>query len=179
VNVNAPRTYPELPSITPYFPSAQICPPTAVQLALVSSVGSPEVTVIHQLRRHLFETACAIQRRHIIFKSALSNSVYRVEGEGGYFAFIRHPFAATLPGSKFCELLAKQQRVLTLPAQFFAPSIHESQSPEPVTEEGITPLVTLLKELESWVRVSVANVDDRQIEDVAGRLVDFAAEHAA
>ena len=51
--------------------------------------------------------------------------------------------------------------MVMLPATFFGPVAVEGQDGE---------TNALMRELESWVRVSVANVDDEQIVEVARRL---------
>lgn len=60
--------------------------------------------------------------------------------------------------------------VVMLPATFFAPVVEEARQDDGGDDE----MSVLLRQLESWVRVSVANVDDEQIVEVARRLNVFA-----
>lgn len=110
------------------------------------------------------ETASALQRRQNIFKETLAGSDFRILGGGGYFAFVRVPHNLTpaFSGIEFCEAIARSRGVVLLPAQFFLPSDSSS---------------VLINELSCWVRVSVANVDDDDIREVARRLIAFAEDH--
>ncbi|KAF8306923.1 PLP-dependent transferase [Clavulina sp. PMI_390] len=154
----------------------QICPPKAIQLALcapasASPPGTSENSVIASLRPTLLTTARNLQQRQRIFRKALIDSPYRVEGGNGYYAFVqipstmiaqlvsdpgRTPSADT--GVVFCREFARKHGVVCLPASFFAI--------QTLSKEFII-------ELDQWVRVSVANMDDDAIRDVAKRLLEF------
>lgn len=112
--------------------------------------------------------------------------MYRVEGGGGYFTFLWHPFATgklkleAEAGAgveadtefEFCKRFVEQEGVLMLPAKFFAP-VADVRDECDITSGPTAAIRSLVKELDSWVRVSVANVDDEQIREVARRLIAF------
>lgn len=100
--------------------------------------------------------------------------MYRVTGGGGYFTFLWHPFAKLEPEFEFCKRFVEAEGVLMLPAKFFAPAELDGAGPNGNGEgESTAAIRELVQELDSWVRVSVANVDDDQIKEVARRLVAF------
>lgn len=95
--------------------------------------------------------AGAIEKRHRIFKQSLP-ATWRVGAQGGYYAFVQHPFK-DIDSTAVCEKLAKMMGVICLPAGFF----------EPVGIDGG-------KGGQQWVRFSVANVSDEKIRLVCERL---------
>jgi aspartate/methionine/tyrosine aminotransferase len=123
---------------------------------------------------------CGNAAKEIDVKPTARQWIVRSSG-GGYFAFVRHPFEG-IRGEEVCRRLAMDAGVLILPATFFAPT---AQPTIPGGESGgraieqdhendsTRSLGTLVRELERWLRVSVANVDDVQIIAVATRMKAF------
>lgn len=148
-----------LPAITTALDSLQICAPRPPQVALAPLLAGPA------LREFVRATAEAVARRHGLFKARLPER-WRMGSQGGYYAFVRHPFAGVRAGV-VCRRLAVEMGVVTLPAGFFGPG---PRSPvEGEAERGS--LETLpVDEEERWVRFSVANVDDEKVELVCERL---------
>ena len=72
--------------------------------------------------------------------------------EGGYFAFVRHPFT-NIDSETVCKRLAQEMGVLVLPGSFFRDDKGER------SDGG-----------DSWIRFSVANVDDDKVKKVCERL---------
>ncbi|KAI0823234.1 PLP-dependent transferase [Trametes gibbosa] len=132
-----------LPALCTALDSIQICAPRPPQSALAP--------LLPELRPFVRETAEAVAHRHTLFKARLP-ARWRIGSQGGYYAFVRHPFAGR--GAKeVCERLAKETGVLSLPAAFFGPQGMEGDE-------------------ERWVRFSVANVDDERVELVCRRLAE-------
>ncbi|KAH9919209.1 PLP-dependent transferase [Epithele typhae] len=127
--------------------SLQICAPRAPQAALAPLITSGA------LRPFVQDMARAVQHRHALFKARVPPR-WRIGCQGGYYAFVRHPFVGRR-AEEICERLAREAGVVTLPAGFFAPPADEKEG-----EEG------------RWVRFSVANVDDRKVELVCERLAE-------
>ncbi|KAI0629948.1 PLP-dependent transferase [Trametes polyzona] len=136
-----------IPSICTALDSLQICAPRAPQVALAPLVPT--------LRPFVRATAEAVAHRHTLFKEKLPPR-WRIGSQGGYYAFVRHPFKGR-HANEVCKRLAEEMGVLSLPAGFFGPK---------GDEEG-----TVMDE-DRWVRFSVANVDDRKVELVCGRLAE-------
>ncbi|KAH8091377.1 PLP-dependent transferase [Cristinia sonorae] len=128
-----------IPQLNKALDNIQICAPRPPQLALAS--------VLPQLRPFVKDVAGALERRHTLFKDSLP-SRWKVGAQGGYYAFVQHPFKG-VDAMVVCERLAKEMGVVCLPAGFFGP----------VGEGG-----------ERWVRFSVANVDDERVRLVCERL---------
>ena len=78
--------------------------------------------------------------------------------QGGYYAFVKHPFAG-VSSLEVSKRLAEELGVATLPSAFF-------------DEEGDGAEVGDNKR---WIRFSVANVDDEKVRQVCERLA--LAEH--
>ena len=106
------------------------------------------------MRTFVQDMAGAVAHRHALFKERLPGR-WRVGSQGGYYAFVRHPFKG-MHANVVCRRLAEEIGVVTLPAGFFRP-------------EGDAGTVV---EEDRWVRFSVANVDDRKVELVCGRLAE-------
>jgi aspartate/methionine/tyrosine aminotransferase len=125
----------------------QICANRPAQRAL-GTVG-----LLPSLRKFVRAGAAALTSRQAVFKSALPTS-WKIGAQGGYYAFIRHPFAGR-SAEEVCERLAREGGVVALPAQFFAAG---------ADIEGLEP------GWDRWVRISVANVEEDHIRTVCERL---------
>ncbi|KAI8986309.1 PLP-dependent transferase [Trametes punicea] len=136
-----------MPAIIKALDSLQICPPRPPQVALAPLLPS--------LRSFVRETAEAVAHRHTLFKARLPPR-WKIGSQGGYYAFVRHPFAGQ-HANDVCQRLAQEMGVVTLPAGFFGPKGEEDQ---------------LVMDEDRWVRFSVANVDDRRVELVCERLAE-------
>ncbi|CCM05119.1 uncharacterized protein FIBRA_07327 [Fibroporia radiculosa] len=126
--------------------SIQICAPRPPQRALAPLLPS--------LRTFIRETADAVAHRHTLFREVLPKR-WCIASQGGYYAFVRHPFVG-ISASKVCQRLAEELGVVCLPAEFFGPKHNESVQQEP----------------ERWVRFSVANVNDEKVKLVCKRLAE-------
>ena len=137
-----------VPGLTTALDSLQICAPRPPQVALAPLVSTPA------LRAFVRETAEAVAHRHTLFRDRLPER-WTIGSQGGYYAFVRHPFKGR-HANEVCRRLAEEIGVVTLPAGFFGP---RNEDPgETVGDE------------DRWVRFSVANVDDRKVELVCERL---------
>ena len=134
-----------IPSINKVLDNMQICAPRPPQVAL-----APLVPV---LRPFVRETAAAVAHRHTLFRARLP-ARWTIGSQGGYYAFVRHPFAG-VHANEVCRRLAQEVGVVTLPAGFFGPKAEENAA---------------VREEDRWIRFSVANVDDRKVELVCRRL---------
>lgn len=126
---------------------AEICAPHAAQAAL----GTPGL--LASLRPFVRADAHALAARQAFFARALPKQ-WIVGAQGGYYAFVRHPFARR-DAREVCAELARRAGVVALPVQFFC---------EPAAMRGMYP------GWERWIRFSVANVDEGRLEAVCGRL---------
>ena len=153
------------------------------------------------------DTALALAYRHHLFRTTLeapdsswpsAESANEIDGKklrewvvrtsGGYFAFVRHPFER-IRAEELCRRIARDVGVLMLPATFFAPTAlptiqTDGNSSGCATQENPDndhdrSLAKLVRELERWLRVSVANVDDAQIIAVAKRMRAFSTSPEA
>ncbi|KAI1783324.1 PLP-dependent transferase [Ganoderma leucocontextum] len=136
-----------IPSLNKVLDNMQICAPRPPQVALARLVPS--------LRPFVRDTAEAVAHRHTLFRERLPPR-WKIGSQGGYYAFVRHPFAG-MRANEVCKRLAQELGVVTLPAGFFGPGGEENAT---VTDE------------DRWVRFSVANVDDRKVELVCQRLAE-------
>lgn len=115
----------------------QICPPRSAQAAVAWAV---EATAAWRA-----ETRAAINRRIAVFRGVIDRAPgWSIAAIGAYFAYVRHPFAAS--GEAVAERLAREAGVVTLPGAFFGPG-----------QDG-------------HIRFAFANVDDAALESVADRL---------
>jgi len=119
-----------------------ICAPRAIQLALAETIVD--------LRPFIMNNASALTSRHAAFRAHLPKE-WKIGSQGGYFAFVRHPFK-NIPAIQVSERLAVETGVMTLPAEFFL-SEEDSKG-----ESG------------RWVRFSVVNVDEEKVKTVCQRL---------
>ncbi|KAF8167165.1 pyridoxal phosphate-dependent transferase [Crassisporium funariophilum] len=148
-----------LNSIKTILDTLQICPPRPVQMALAPLLPS--------LRGFLEANRNAISKRHKLFKTQLPKR-WRIGAQGGFFAFVRHPFTGVVAWD-VCRRLAVEGGVLTLPASFFRaekPEVKEDVWDWPTVERNGEPLL----EEDRWIRFSVANVDDEKVKRVCERL---------
>ncbi|KAH9951999.1 pyridoxal phosphate-dependent transferase [Amylocystis lapponica] len=137
-----------LPALTTVLDSLQICAPRPPQCALAS--------LLPALRPFVHATAAAVARRHALFRAALPPR-WLIGAQGGYYAFVRHPFAR-VSADTVCRRLAQERGVVCLPVGFFGPKAGEGE--DGVGDEA------------RWIRFSVANVDDAQVALVCGRLAE-------
>lgn len=153
----------------------QICPPVgSTQDVVAWALSDPEM--VHW-RAH---EADAIQIRRETFAADLdqlavksvSGAKWQVESSGGYYAYVRHPWAKYLDSESVARALATLVGVKTLPGAFFMPPQPSSKalpSPAPASSFPIR---------EGWhdddpqdrLRFSVANVDLATLKEVPARL---------
>jgi len=98
-----------MPSLNIALDNIQICAPRPPQLALAS--------VLPTLRPFVREINEALASRHTLFASLLPPK-WKIGAQGGYYAFVRHPFVG-ISAMKVCQRLAEEIGVLCLPAGFF------------------------------------------------------------
>ncbi|CAA7265050.1 unnamed protein product [Cyclocybe aegerita] len=149
-----------LSSIKSVLDTLQICPPRPIQLALTP--------LLPDLRGFIKQTAIQLRDRHALFKERLPEG-WRVGAQGGYFAFVRHPY----PRVKALDVsrrLAEEVGVVTLPASFFTEDKRELGGETVVDGWDAVELERQVAEEERWVRFSVANVDDDKVKGVCERL---------
>lgn len=142
-----------LKHITTTLDCLQICAPRPPQLAL----ASPGLLPI--LRQSIQASAQSLKIRHNIFRTHLPPG-WTIGSQGGYFAFVRHPFVG-IPAITLCQRLAEELGVLALPMQFFC---DDSVGFE------LESLGQSKMDWERWIRFSVANVSDDMVKQVCGRL---------
>ncbi len=123
----------------------QICPPRVPQVALSTH------DLLPALRPSIRSNAATIAARHDLFRRSLPSS-WVLGSQGGYYAFVRHPFGG-VRSDAVCQRLAEEMGVVSLPDRFFS----NLQVREAV-DAG------------RWIRFSVANVDDDKIARVCERL---------
>jgi aspartate/methionine/tyrosine aminotransferase len=145
-----------LTQVTTVLDCLQICPPRPIQLALTPLLPS--------IRPFIRETALAIRDRHDLFRKALP-AKWKIGAQGGYFAFVKHPFVG-VSSLEVSRRLATELGVVSLPSAFFC----EEESVE-VQAVGEQPLWDAGK----WIRFSVANVDDEKVKKVCERLEESEA----
>lgn len=135
-----------LDHITTVLNIVLICAPRPIQLALGSTLPD--------LRPFVRKTAEAMHARHEHFKAHLPSS-WRIGSQGGYFAFVRHPFNGR-DAMQVCERMAAEGGIIALPAQIFTPQA-------PLRDD----------DSRRWIRFSVANVDDETLTQVCRRLSEI------
>ena len=135
-----------LDHITTVLNIVLICAPRPIQLALGSTLPD--------LRPFVRKTAEAMHARHEHFKAHLPSS-WRIGSQGGYFAFVRHPFNGR-DAMQVCERMAAEGGIIALPAQIFTPQA-------PLRDD----------DSRRWIRFSVANVDDETLAQVCRRLSEI------
>ncbi|KAH0591563.1 Aspartate aminotransferase [Termitomyces sp. J132] len=126
----------------------QICPPRPLQIALAPLL--PEV------RTFIRETAEAMQARHQLFRQVLPPR-WKIGAQGGYFAFVKHPFKG-ITSLDVCKRLATELGVVCLPSAFFC-------EPDDIVGQATW-------DKSRWVRFSVANVNDEKVKRTCERLAE-------
>ena len=106
-----------------------------------------------------------MKARHILFSENLPKR-WKVGAkvEGGYFAFVKHPFQ-DIESETVCKRLAEDMGVLVLPGSFFRQDKGEERTSTTASggnNEGV----------DRWIRFSVANVDDDKVKKVCERLAE-------
>jgi len=154
-----------LSSIKPILDTLQIYPPRPIQLALAPLLPS--------LRSFITDTAKQLRNRHALFKASLPHR-WRVGAQGGYFAFVRHPFPH-VKAEDVSKRLAEELGVVTLPSIFFSQEARREIDANVDTNVLAVDWAVLeqAKEVEEddrWIRFSVANVDDEKVKNVCERL---------
>jgi aspartate/methionine/tyrosine aminotransferase len=125
----------------------QICASAPAQHALARPGLLPS------LRTFVRAGAAALASRQAVFAGACP-SAWKIGAQGAYYAFVRHPFAGRT-AQEVCERLTYELGVVALPVEFFAAG---------ADVEGLEP------GWESWIRISVANVDEEKIREVCRRM---------
>jgi len=128
----------------------QICPPRAIQLALVDQIPA--------MRQFIASQSSTLATRHATLKAVLPPR-WRLAAQGGFFAYVHHPF----PGRssyEVCERLALEMGVAGLPGTFFQP-------PE---EHEFWGGREKAREEDRWLRIGVANVGEESLRALGGRL---------
>ncbi|PCH37679.1 PLP-dependent transferase [Wolfiporia cocos MD-104 SS10] len=131
-----------IPHLNIALDSLQICAPRTPQRALAP--------LLPTLRPFVRASADAVAHRHALFRAELPGR-WAIGSQGGYYAFVRHPFVG-VHADKVCERLAGEMGVVCLPSGFFGPGQRKDEEPE------------------RWIRFSVANVSDEKVKLVCGRL---------
>ncbi|KIM38215.1 hypothetical protein M413DRAFT_447962 [Hebeloma cylindrosporum] len=147
-----------LVSIKSILDTLQICPPRPIQLALAP--------LLPTLRPFVTDTAKQLRNRHTLFKASLPHR-WRVGAQGGYFAFVRHPFPR-VKAEDVSKRLAEEIGVVTLPSTFYSEENRQSVdvgAPVVESEQAVE-----VEEDDRWIRFSVANVDDEKVKKVCDRL---------
>ncbi|KAF8902281.1 pyridoxal phosphate-dependent transferase [Gymnopilus junonius] len=88
--------------------TVQICAPRPVQLALAPLLPS--------LRTFVDHTAGNVHARHILFKDVIPKR-WKIGSQGGYYAFVKHPFAR-VGAADVSRRLAEEMGVVSLPSAF-------------------------------------------------------------
>ncbi|KAF7977219.1 hypothetical protein HWV62_4491 [Athelia sp. TMB] len=131
----------------------QICAPRPPQLALAP--------LLPQFRAFTRAHAESIDARHALFRSVLP-SRWTIGAQGGFFAFVRHPFKG-VSARVVSERLATEVGVVTLPAEFFCQAKAKAGD-DGVLEHGQAGTeVVIPGDDDMWIRFSVANVDDEKV----------------
>ncbi|KZT54423.1 PLP-dependent transferase [Calocera cornea HHB12733] len=128
----------------------QICPPRAIQLALVDQIPA--------MRPFVASQASALSARHSALKAALPPR-WKLAAQGGFFAYVHHPFPRR-SSYEVCERLALDLGVAGLPGTFFQP-------PE---AHPFWAGVDAAREEDRWLRIGVANVGVEEIRVLGARL---------
>jgi aspartate/methionine/tyrosine aminotransferase len=129
-----------MPELTKILDCLQICASRVGQAALAWAI--PNLSAWREENRVTMNGRAAACRRAF---AGLASSGWRVESQGGYFAYLRHPFAGR-SAMEVGERLAVERGVITLPGSAFGPG------------------------QEDYLRLAFANVEAAAIEDVARRL---------
>ena len=106
-----------------------------------------------------------MKARHVLFSENLPKR-WKVGAkvEGGYFAFVKHPFQ-DVESETVCKRLAEDIGVLVLPGSFFRQEKLKGEERTGGNDEDV----------DRWIRFSVANVDDDKVKKVCERLKECEA----
>lgn len=132
-----------LPAFTKILDCLQICAPRVGQAGLAWAI--PALRDWRERNRRLMAERAAACRSAF---SALPG--WRVDAQGAYFAYLRHPFAG-ISSWQVAERLAAEQGLVTLPGEAFGPG------------------------QERHLRLAFANVEAGEIGEVARRLASLAS----
>jgi len=154
-----------LASIKPILDTLQICAPRPIQFALAPLLPS--------LRSFITDTAKQLHSRHALFKASLPHR-WCVGAQGGYFAFVRHPFPR-VKVEEVSKRLAEELGVITLPSIFFAQEAQQEVDADVdmdvlAVDRAVSEQAREVEEDDRWIRFSVANVDDEKVKNVCERL---------
>lgn len=138
----------------------QICAPRPPQLALAP--------LLAQLRPFTRAHAESIDARHALFRAVLPPR-WTIGAQGGFFAFVKHPFKG-VSASVVSERLAREVGVITLPAEFFCQAKADVVGKGDGEQEKVASEVVSPADDDTWIRFSVANVDDEKVRKVCERL---------
>ncbi|KDR86094.1 hypothetical protein GALMADRAFT_205282 [Galerina marginata CBS 339.88] len=153
--------------VTPNNPTGATYPPALI-LTFASLAREKNVALIIDEAYRDF-----LQARHALFTSLLPTGA-----QGGYFAFVRHPFPR-VKASDVSRRLAEEVGVVTLPSAFFSQEEREEgvEETESVDWSGVEGAAGVeVEEDESWIRFSVANVDEDRVRRVCERLERLEAQ---
>lgn len=152
----------------------QICPPVGSTQDVVAWALADKEMV-----KWRADEAAAIELRRDAFAHDLAkvhvrstqNGGWAVESSGGYYAYVRHPWAAQLDSESVARALATLVGVKTLPGAFFMPPSAPEKVPPP-TKAADFPLRQGYTEdnPKDRLRFSVANVDLKTLQEVPERL---------
>jgi aspartate/methionine/tyrosine aminotransferase len=132
-----------MPELSKILDCLQICATRVGQAALAWAI--PNLTAWREENRDTMNARGAACRRAF---ADLEGAGWRLGSQGGYFAYLRHPFAGR-PALEVAERLAVERGIVTLPGSAFGPG------------------------QEDYVRLAFANVDADAIEGVARRFQGF------
>ncbi|KAJ3743436.1 pyridoxal phosphate-dependent transferase [Lentinula detonsa] len=134
----------------------QICAPRPVSSVDTNSKKS----VLSTLKFDILSTALAIHARQRLFKDTLEKEAprWRVVSQGAYYAFVQHPFPDH-GSEEICRKLVEEVGVRVLPGSFFFDK-----------EVAVTSEAPSMRELDRYIRFSVANVSDEKVVQVCRRL---------
>lgn len=151
-----------LASVRSVLDTLQICPPRPIQLALAP--------LLPELREFVGNTAQSLQARHALFKARLPPR-WHVGAQGGYFAFVRHPYIK-VRAVDVSRRLAEEIGVVTLPSVFFSEETRHEDGDRDSMDWKEVELAGDVEEEHKWMRFSVANVDDEKVKMVCERLAE-------
>ena len=90
---------------------------------------------------------------------------WSIEGLGAYYAFLKHPYVSLgMNQLQIAQLLARHVGVLVLPGTFFGQGVHLNEGGKREQTKG---------DKEQHLRVSIANVFEKDIKKLEARLVAF------
>ncbi|KAJ3990384.1 pyridoxal phosphate-dependent transferase [Lentinula detonsa] len=136
-------------------------PITISSVKPVSSVDTnSKKSVLSALKFDILSTALAIHARQRLFKDTLEKEAprWKVVSQGAYYAFVQHPFPDH-GSEEICRKLVEEVGVRVLPGSFFFDK-----------EVAVTSDLPSMRELDRYIRFSVANVSDEKVVQVCRRL---------